>query len=91
MESVKDVIQIIKKASNQFEYDEHYYFTEISVADGKTNILTTCDIWKATRFNCMTPNIANNWCSFIKSFFGKHYEVCVKTIKLNYNLDNYEC
>ena len=91
MESVKDVIQIIKKASNQYEYDEYYYFTEISVTDGKTNILTTGDIWKATRFNCMTPNIANNWCSFIKSFFGKHYKICVKTIKLNYNLDNYEC
>lgn len=86
MESVKDVIQITKKASNQFEYDEHYYFTEISVTDGKTNILTTGDIWKATRFNCMTPNIANNWCSFIKSFLGKHYQVNVINISLNYDL-----
>ena len=86
MESIKSVIEIVKKASNQFEYDEHYYFTEVSIIDGKTNIGSTGDIWNATKFNPMFPDIAKTWCSFIKSFLDKHYQVNVINISLNYDL-----
>ena len=84
MESKKNVIQIIKKASNQFEYNEIYYFTDISCYNGRTNIRTTGDIWSATKFENMTPNDAEAWCKFIKSILGKHYEINIKTISLNY-------
>ena len=86
MESTKNVIEIIKKASNQFEYDEHYYFTGVDVADGKTNIQTTGDIWKALRFQNMSSTDAEAWCTFIKKFLGKHYKVWIKTISLSYEL-----
>jgi len=86
MEAKKNVIQIVKKATNQFEYDEHYYFTEVVVVEGKTSIRSTGDIWEATRFNNMTPNEAAAWCNFIKANFGKHYDINIKTISLNYDL-----
>ena len=84
MEAKKNVIEIIKKATNQFEYDEHYYFTEVVVVEGKTTIGMTGDIWKATRFNEMECNEQDAWYRFIKSFFGKHYVVNIKTISLSY-------
>ena len=86
MEAKKNVIEIIKKATNQFEYDEHYYFTEVVVVEGKTSIHLTGDIWNATRFNNMTAKDAEAWCNFIKAHFGKHYEINIKTISLNYDL-----
>ena len=86
MEAKKNVIEIIKKATNQFEYDEHYYFTEVVVVEGKTSIRSTGDIWKATRFNNMTPKDAATWCNFIKAYLGKHYEINIKTISLTYNI-----
>ena len=86
MESKKNVIEIIKKATNQFEYDEHYYFTEVVVVEGKTSIRSTGDIWKATRFNNMTEIEQDAWYRFIKSFFGKHYEINIKTISLIYDI-----
>lgn len=86
MESTKNVIEIVKKPSNQFEYEEHYYFTEVVVVEGKTSIRSTGDIWNATRFNNMTPKDAEAWCNFIKANLGKHYEINIKTISLAYNL-----
>lgn len=86
MESKKNVIEIIKKATNQFEYDEHYYFTEVVVVEGKTSIRSTGDIWEAAKFKDMTSNEAAAWCNFIKAILGKHYEINVKTISLTYNL-----
>ena len=86
MEAKKNVIEIVKKATNQFEYDEHYYFTEVVVVEGKTSIRLTGDIWKATRFNNMTAKEEDSWYNFIKAHFDKHYEINIKTISLNYNL-----
>ena len=86
MNSTKNVIEIIKHARHQFEYDEHYYFTEVQIIEGKTSIRTTGDIWKATRFNEMTEIEQNAWYKFIKSFFGKHYTVNFKTISLTYDI-----
>ena len=85
MESKKNVIEIVKKPSNQFEYEEHYYFTGVNL-EGKTSIRSTGDIWKATRFNDMKSKDAEMWCNFIKAYFGKHYEINIKTISLTYNL-----
>ena len=82
MEAKKNVIEIVKKATNQFEYDEHYYFTEVVVVEGKTSVRSTGDIWKATCFNNMKPKEAEMWCNFIKAYFGKHYEINIKTISL---------
>ena len=84
MESQRSVIEIIKHATNQFEYDEHYYFTEVKVIDGKTKILDTGDIWKATKFKDMEYPIQDMWCKFIKSYYGKRYTVNIIPIKLNY-------
>ena len=88
MVSQRNVIEIIKHATNQFEYDEHYYFTEVKVIDGKTKILTTGDIWGATRFSDMEYDVAGKaqdmWYRFIKSYYGKHYTVNIIPIKLNY-------
>ena len=86
MEAKKNVIEIVKKATNQFEYDEHYYFTEVVVVEGKTSIRSTGDIWKATCFNNMTEIEQDTWYRFIKSFFDKHYEINIKTISLTYDL-----
>ena len=86
MESTKNVIEIVKKASNQFEYEEHYYFTEVAIVEGKTKILFTGDIWNATRFNNMTDIEQDAWYRFIKSILGKHYEITIKTISLTYNI-----
>lgn len=86
MEAKKNVIEIVKKATNQFEYDEHYYFTEVVVVEGKTSIRSTGDIWKATHFNNMKPKDTEMWCNFIKAYFGKHYEINIKTISLIYDL-----
>ena len=86
MESTKNVIEIVKKPSNQFEYEEHYYFTEVAIVEGKTKILFTGDIWEATRFNNLSANEAAAWCNFIKSNLGKHYEINIKTISLTYNI-----
>jgi len=86
MESRKYVIEIVKNATNRFEYDEHYYFTEVKVIDGKTNILSTGDIWGATRFSDMEMEgaIRDMWYKFIKSYYGKHYTVNIISIELNY-------
>ena len=86
MESTKNVIEIVKKPSNQFEYEEHYYFTEVAIVEGKTKILFTGDIWNATRFNNLSANEAAAWCNFIKANLGKHYEINIKTISLTYNI-----
>lgn len=86
MESTKNVIEIVKKATNQFEYDEHYYFTEVVVFEGKTSIRSTGDVWEATRFNNLSANEAAAWCNFIKANLGKHYEINIKTISLTYNI-----
>lgn len=86
MNNTKTVIEIVKKASNHFEYDAHYYFTEIAVVEGKTKILFTGNIWEATRFNEMTEIEMDSWHKFIKSFFGKHYIINFKTISLIYEL-----
>lgn len=86
MESTKNVIEIVKMPSNQFEYEEHYYFTEVAIVEGKTKIRFTGDIWEATRFNNMTANEEDVWYDFIKANLGKHYEVYIKTISLTYNL-----
>ena len=86
MNSTKNIIEIIKKATNQFEYDEHYYFTEVQIIEGKTTIGMTVDICKATRFNKMTEIEQDAWYMFIKSFFGKHYVVNIQTISLTYDI-----
>ena len=88
MESTKNVIEIIKKPSNQFEYEEHYYFTnvETNTVHG-TSIRMTGDIWEATRFNNLSANEAAAWCNFIKAILGKRYEINIKTITLKYALD----
>lgn len=84
MESRKTVIEIIKNATNQFEYDEHRYFTEVKVIDGKTNILSTGDIWSATKFNDMECAEQDAWYRFIKSYYGKHYTINIIPIVIIY-------
>lgn len=87
METRKQVIQIIKKASNQSEYDEYYYFTNVAINDaGKTIIQVTGDIWKAVRFDNMSSKEIQTWCTFIKNILGKRNHVSIKTIILNYEL-----
>lgn len=86
MESKKYVIEIVKNATNQFEYDEHYYFTEVKVIDGKTEILSTGDIWLATRFSDMECAVQDMWYKFIKSYYGKHYTINIIPITLTYTL-----
>lgn len=84
MESQKNVIEIVKHATNQFEYDEHRYFTEVKIVEGKTNILSTGDIWYATKFDDMDVKEQDAWYRFIKSYYGKHYTVNIIPIKLIY-------
>ena len=87
MESKKNVIEIVKKPSNQFEYEEHRYFTNVDTNSHlNTSIGMTGDIWEATRFNNLTANEAAAWCNFLKAILGKHYEINIKTISLTYNL-----
>lgn len=86
MESIKNVIEIIKKPSNQFEYEEHYYFTGVNLGVNGTTIEMTGDVWEATKFKNMTSNEAAAWCNFIKAILGKRYEINIKTISLTYNL-----
>lgn len=86
MESIKNVIEIVKKPSNQFEYEEHYYFTGVNLGFNGTNIEMTGDVWEATKFKDMTSNEAAAWCNFIKAILGKRYEINIKTISLTYNL-----
>lgn len=86
MESIKNVIEIVKKPSNQFEYEEHYYFTGVNLGVNGTTIEMTGDVWEATKFKNMTSNEAAAWCNFIKAILGKRYEINIKTISLTYNL-----
>ena len=83
MESTKNVIEIIKKGRASWEYDEHYYFKSVYEGD----IEMTGDIWKAQRFENLTPNASTAWCNFLKTILGKHYEINIKTITLKYTLD----
>ena len=86
MESTKNVIEIVKKPSNQFEYEEHYYFTGVNLEFNVTDISMTGDVWEATKFKDMTSNEAAAWCNFLKAILGKRYEINIKTISLTYNL-----
>lgn len=86
MESKKNVIEIVKKPSNQFEYEEHYYFTGVNLEFNVTDISMTGDVWEATKFKDMTSNEAAAWCNFLKAILGKCYEINIKTISLTYNL-----
>jgi len=86
MESKKNVIEIVKNPSNQFEYKEYYYFTGVNLEFNGTTIGMTGDVWEATKFNEMTSNEATTWCNFIKAILGKRYEINIKTISLTYNL-----
>ena len=86
MESIKNVIEIVKKPSNQFEYEEHYYFTGVNLEFNVTDISMTGDVWEATKFKDMTSNEAAAWCNFLKAILGKRYEINIKTISLTYNL-----
>jgi hypothetical protein len=86
MESKKNVIEIVKKPSNQFEYEEHYYFTGVNLEFNVTDIRMTGDVWEATKFKDMTSNEAAAWCNFLKAILGKRYEINIKTISLTYNL-----
>ena len=86
MESKKNVIEIVKKPSNQFEYEEHYYFTGVNLEFNVTDISMTGDVWEATKFKDMTSNEAAAWCNFLKAILGKRYEINIKTISLTYNL-----
>ena len=85
MESIKNVIEIVKKPSNQFEYEEHYYYKSIRISD-HTEIGMTGNIWEAQRFENINSNEAKAWCSFLKTILGKRYEINIKTISLSYNL-----
>ncbi len=90
MELKKYVIEIVKNATNQFEYDEHYYFVEVKVIDGKTTIISTGDIWKATKFKDMEYDVEGKakdmWYRFIKSYYGKRYTVNIIPITLTCTL-----
>ena len=86
MESIKNVIEIVKKPSNQFEYEEHYYFTGVNLGFNGTTIEMTGDVWESAKFKDMTSNEAAAWCNFIKAILGKRYEINIKTISLTYNL-----
>jgi len=86
MESKKNVIEIVKKPSNQFEYEEHYYFTGVNLEFNVTDIKMTGDVWEAAKFKDMTSNEAAAWCNFLKAILGKRYEINIKTISLTYNL-----
>jgi hypothetical protein len=86
MESKKNVIEIVKKPSNQFEYEEHYYFTGVNLEFNVTDIGMTGDVWEATKFKDMTSNEAAAWCNFLKAILGKRYEINIKTISLTYNI-----
>ena len=86
MESTKNVIEIVKKPSNQFEYEEHYYFTGVNLEFNVTDISMTGDVWEATKFKDMTSNEAAAWCNFLKAILGKRYEINIKTISLTYNI-----
>lgn len=86
MESIKNVIEIVKKPSNQFEYEEHYYFTGVNLGVNGTTIEMTGDVWESAKFKDMTSNEAVAWCNFIKAILGKRYEINIKTISLTYNL-----
>ena len=86
MESKKNVIEIVKKPSNQFEYEEHYYFTGVNLEFNVTDISMTGDVWEATKFKDMTSNEAAAWCNFLKAILGKRYEINIKTISLTYNI-----
>lgn len=85
MESTKNVIEIVKKARAHLEYDEHYYLKNINPElDLENCIEYTGDIWKALKFN--NVDNASGWYNFIKTILGKHYEINIKTITLNYTI-----
>ena len=85
MESKKNVIEIVKMPSNQFEYEEHYYFTNVEPSSRNgTTIRMTGEIWEAARFNNLSSNEATAWCNFLKAILGKHYKINIKTITLQY-------
>ena len=86
MEAKKNVIEIVKKATNQFEYDEHYYFTGVNLEFNGTTIDMTGDVWEAAKFKDMTSNEAAAWCNFLKAMLGKRYEINIKTISLIYDI-----
>lgn len=87
MESKKNIIQIIEKATDYFVYDKIYYFTGIDIVEGKINVRTTGDVWKATRFNNdMSLDEVKPLCKFIKANLGKRYEIKIITITLNYEV-----
>ena len=86
MESKKNVIEIVKMSSNQFEYEEHYYFTGVNLEFNGTTIGMTGDVWEAAKFKDITSNEAAAWCNFLKAILGKRYEINIKTISLTYNL-----
>ena len=56
MNSTKGVIRIIKLASNQNEYDEYYYLTDVS-KDINSHLMAriTGNIWNAMKFIYNSP------------------------------------
>lgn len=86
----KNVIEVIKKPDYPSGYNEHYYFTNVSLDnDGHISVNITSDIWSATRFICDPKFDAENkkinaLIDFVKAFYGRKYEVRIIPINLEY-------
>lgn len=95
MNNTKGVIRIIKKASNYNEYDEYYYFADVSV-DVNSHLMTriTGNIWDAMKFIWNSPNDDENkridsLLGFVKTCFTpkKRYQIDFVPITVEFNHD----
>ena len=92
MNSTKGVIRIIKLASNPNEYDEYYYFADVSV-DIDSHLMTriTGNIWDAMKFIYYSSNEdevkrINSLIEFVKTCFipKKRYKIEFVPITIEY-------
>lgn len=92
MENVKSVIRVIKKAEYPGGYDDHYYFTDVTVdIDNHLMARISGNIWDAMKFQYNSMNNdetqrINGLIEFIKTCFTpkKNYKIELIPIKLEY-------
>jgi hypothetical protein len=95
MNSTKGVIRIIKLASNQNEYDEYYYFVDVTTdINGHLMARNTSNIWDATKFMWNSFNDdenkrINSLLEFVKICYTpkKRYQIDFVPITVEFNHD----
>jgi len=86
MENVKGVIRVIKHNSNG--YDEHYYFTDVTVdIDNHLMARISSNIWDAMKFQYNSINVDEerriySLISFIETCFSPKRDYIIKFIPI---------